>query len=176
MGGLTPPVKNTIQVLCLFAINVAVASAQAHTKSNCHSGEDVFFSCEVGTKRMSICSFKGEADKYLEYRFGAPERIELRFRGTLRDIPRKFSRAEITGASNSGTTLWFLNRGTHYVLNAPVRGGPYLDVFSGGKRISTIACKDQWTGTEGDLDAPSQAIATKTQEAFFSEVLKVITK
>lgn len=125
---------------------------------------------------MSICSPKGGADEYLEYRFGTPKRIELRVKGTLSDVPRKFFRAEIMGASNGGTTLWFLNQGTHYVLNAPIRGGPYLDVIIRGKRISRLVCKDQWTGTEGDLDAPSQAIATKTQEAFFSEVLKVRTK
>ena len=168
--------KKTIQALCLFAINIAVASAHVHTKSNCNTREDVFFSCAVGAKRMSICSPKGEADDYLEYRFGTPKRIELRFKGTLKDVPRKFSRAEITGASNSGTTLWFLNRGTHYVLNAPVRGGPYLDVINEGKRISRLTCKGQWTGTDGDLDAPSKAITAKTQETFFSEVLKVRTK
>ncbi len=168
--------KKSIQALCLFAVNIAVANAQAHTKSNCHSGEDVFFSCEVGAKRMSICSPKGVTDEYLEYRFGTDKRIELRFKGTLKDVPRKFSRAEITGASNSGTTLWFLNRGTHYVLNAPVRGGPYLDVINGGKRISRLACRGQWTGTEGDLDGPSKAIETKTQETFFSEVMRVNIK
>ena len=72
------------------------------------------------------------AVQYIEYRYGTSKKIELRFRGSKADVPKKFSRAEIMGASNSGTTIWFKNIDTYYTLNAPVRGGPYLEILLHG--------------------------------------------
>jgi len=169
--------KSIVQILCFFAANMASMPAHAGAKTNCNPNEGVFFSCQIGAKIVSLCMQpKGELDEYLEYRFGTPRRIELRYRGTLKDAPRKFFRAEITGVSNTGTTVWFVNQETHYVLNAPVRGGPYLEVIIRGKRISRLPCKDEWAGVEGDLDAESSAIESKSQATFFSTVLGIKTR
>lgn len=116
---------------------------------------------------------KGEAEEYIEYRFGTPKRVELHYKGTSKDIPRKFFRAEIDGANNSGTAVWFSNKGTYYVFSAPVRGGPFLDVVIRGKRVSRVACVGKWAGVIGDLDTISNAIEVKSQAAFFSEVLGI---
>ncbi len=169
--------KKIAQILCFFIAIISSAIVQAGSKSHCNSNEGVFFSCQLGSKFVSICTNpKGQSNEYLEYRFGTLRRVELRYKGTSKDTPRKFSRAEITGASNSGTTIWFLNQGTHYVLNAPVRGGPYLEVIMHGKRQLKLACKNEWAGVEGDLDAESNLIEVKTQPTFFSEVFEIDTK
>jgi hypothetical protein len=60
-------------------------------------------------KTVSLCASKNAgASSYLEYRFGTRENIELRYRG-LPGTQAAFSRAEILGASNASTVVWFTN-------------------------------------------------------------------
>lgn len=156
----------------LFLVTGLATANQPVSGTNCYADEKVFFSCPIGSKAVSICKPSNrKSGDYLEYRFGTPTRIELRYKGTSKDSPRKFYRADITGANNSGTSLWFANQGTHYVLNAPVRGGPFLEVFKQGKRISRFGCKRKWAEVQGDLEDKSDAIEVKTQQQFYSEVL-----
>lgn len=170
--------KNKIaQLICLIVSVIVQSNTHAAPQTNCQLNEEVFFSCQVGKKILSMCSSpKAETPQYLEYRFGTPKNIELRYRGSVNDVPKKFNRAEITGASNSGITIWFKRNDVHYVINAPVRGGPYLEVIMHGKRVSRFACQDEWGGVDGDLDIASNTIATKTQAEFFSEVLGIVIK
>ena len=164
----------TISCICsLFSLFV-FAGASAATQTNCQLHEKVFFSCPSGKKILSMCESSGpEAEQYMEYRYGTPDKIELRFRGSNADIPRKFFRAKISGANNTGTTIWFKNNDTYYTINSPVRGAPYLEVLSHNKRIARLSCNDGWSSVEGDPDNASSTIETKSQSEFFAEVLSI---
>jgi hypothetical protein len=64
----------------------------AQSKSLCSSAEEVFFSCNIenSTKLLSICA-KLQAEKYIQYRYGRPKKIELSFPTVGTDAFRKFS-------------------------------------------------------------------------------------
>ena len=159
---------------CLIVNMFIFSHANAAMKTNCQLDEKVFFSCPSGKKIISMCeSTEPAVVQYMEYRYGTSKKIELRFRGSKTDVPKKFSRAEVSGASNSGTIIWFKNNDTYYTLNSPVRGGPYLEILLHGERIARLACNDDWGAVEGDLDGSSSSIETKSQAEFFSEVLNI---
>jgi hypothetical protein len=182
LGAVTSLIDPMKYIICLLALSLSLLGFQAHavkvenaaTQTNCQLHEKVFFSCPSGKKKISMCeSSEPEAEQYIEYRYGTSKKIELRFKGSKTDVPKKFSRAEISGASNSGTTIWFKNNDTYYTLNAPVRGGPYLEVLLHGERIARLACNDGWGAVVGNLDNSSSSIETKSQAEFFSEVLNI---
>lgn len=147
------------------------ANAYGEPSSLCSPEEKIFFSCPIGKKIVSYCESKIEGpNKYMEYRFGKPNKIELRYKAGGSDSTGKFSKAEITGASNVVTVIWFKNNELYYVLNDPVRGMPYLELYSNGSSKARLPCSDLHGKTEGNTDDSSSNLNIKTQEEFFAEV------
>lgn len=164
----------SLRLLIFPALCLAFNQASAAHKTHCRSDELIFFSCSVRSKLISLCASPStESLQYLEYRYGKPGRVEFIYRGTSKDVPRRFSRADINGATNSGTSVWFQNKGTDYVINDPAKGNPSLGVFTKGKRVSTLTCRRSAGDIKSDLDKPSDVIATKTEQQFFVEVLNL---
>jgi hypothetical protein len=64
----------------------------AQSESLCFSAEEVFFSCNIenSAKLLSICG-KIQGEKYIQYRYGRPENIELIFPKVGTDAFKKFS-------------------------------------------------------------------------------------
>jgi hypothetical protein len=127
-------------------------SSYASAQTLCTPDEQVFFSCPVGKKIVSLCT---TADK-MSYRFGTPKKIEMTFSGGATD--RKFSRIEVSGASNSSRNVSFTNQGVNYTLYSPARGGPGLNVDKDGVSLAHMECKSGWSSTQGDPDQPSSFI------------------
>ena len=61
----------------------------------------------------------------------------------------------------------------YYVLSAPIKGGPYLEIFRDGNSITRLACNDGWGKVEGDPEDSSSSINNKTKEDFYAEVLNI---
>lgn len=157
-------------VLCIFIY----ANAYGESSSLCSPNEKIFFSCHIGKKIVSYCESKVDgADKYLEYRYGKPNKIELSYKGGASDSSNKFNKAEVLGASNGGTEIWFKNNETYYVLSDPVRGWPYLELYKNGSSLARLPCNNVQGHIEGNTDDSSSSINVKTQEDFFSEVLNI---
>lgn len=148
------------------------SNAYGQSKSLCLPHEKVFFSCHIGKKIVSLCESKVDgADKYMEYRYGKPNKIELKYKGGASDSLNKFSKTEVSGASNSGTVIWFKNNKTYYVISDPVRGWPYLELYTNASSIARLACNNVQGYIEGNTDDSSSCINIKTQDDFFVEVL-----
>lgn len=137
------------------------AAAATGTKNLCSPVEEVYFSCEVGKKIVSLCSSKSaDTTPYMEYRYGTGKKIELEYRGFA--APKySFYRTEVLYASNSSKIIWFKNHDTNYLLNLPMRGGPNLEVKKDGKTLIEMACKGGWGGTVGDPETSSDFIEEK---------------
>ena len=71
--------NNVLRVCFAFCI-VVFSNAYGESGSHCKHDEKVFFSCPIGKKTVSYCESKADgADKYLEYRYGKPNKIELTY-------------------------------------------------------------------------------------------------
>ena len=134
--------------LLLLLLSTTCCSAQ----TLCAPNEQVFFSCPVGKKVVSLCT-TAEA---MSYRFGTPKKIEMTYSGGAAE--RKFSRREAIGASNSAKIIWFTNNDIKYSLYSPARGGPMLEVEKDEKTLARMECKKGWTSTVGDIDQLSPFI------------------
>jgi hypothetical protein len=157
MNHLNPAAKLGSLVL---AATLSTSFAKAATKNLCTPGERVFFSCELQKKIVSLCTADKDGSGYMEYRFGQPGNIELRYRGGPAPTPA-FTRSTELGASNAADVIWFENQGVYYVLNFPVRGAPSLEVIKGGRPLALMACKNGWGSSSGDPAARSPFIVDK---------------
>ena len=102
---------------------------------------------------------QANAPSYMEYRFGTPAEIEMRYRGGA-GPEFKFSRAEVLYASNASTVVWFKNDEVNCLLHFPMRGAPLLEVVKAGKTLAEMPCKNGWVDTVGTPDAPSPFVKT----------------
>ena len=133
----------TAILLTALTTHPSVASAQLRpAKSLCRAPEPVLFTCDVGTKTVSIC---GQEQGGAAYRFGRPNRIELE--------ATNLHRAH-EGWSGGGETQVYANTQTHLdiVYDRMVRTGfddegHYLSkmteglvVQSGGRTVLNREC------------------------------------
>ncbi|MQR01654.1 hypothetical protein [Glaciimonas soli] len=152
----------------------SISFAQAEPVTLCSPNEVVFFSCplEKSKKIVSLCESSKTANlPYLEYRFGTPQKIELRYRGLENDIPKKFNRVEVNYGSNSDEVIWFKNDSINYLLHFPMREGPLLEIIKDGNSIANFSCKEGWTNTKGDPDATLTAIE-KQEDGIYVDLQK----
>ena len=144
--------------------------AEAAPQTLCRSNEQVFFSCSLGKKIVSVCMTPDHAKvPYMEYRFGTARKIEMKYRSDAQQP--KFSRVAVNYASDTATILWFTNADTDYLLNFPTKGGPDLEVKQHGKTISQMACQGGWAAAVGEHDQPLPFISEKP-DADYAEAQK----
>ena len=96
---------------------VLTTQATAHAggaapRSLCEPGEAVQFSCPMGRGRLlSVC---GQPPAALQYRFGKPGRIELRYPADAAQGPQLFLFAQYMRYQVDRVALHFTNDGTEY--------------------------------------------------------------
>jgi hypothetical protein len=153
---------NALLFTSIFTSGIASAEVEL---SNCHKKEEIFFSCSTGKKIISFCSSpKGIHPGYLEYRFGTPEKIELRYKAAEGYIDKKFSRANILGASGASTEIWFKNNEFSYILGDPIKGNSTLEIVKQKKIIARLVCEKDFSG---NTSMHSDFIEEKTSDDFF---------
>jgi hypothetical protein len=122
----------------------------AKSKSLCQAGEQMIWSCTtVKNKVASVCASKdlSEDKGYVQYRFGAPGKIELEFPKERKDSAQKFKYSRYTRPLVTMLTLSFENEGVGYEIHdddnseekPPVRAAS-IDIKDGAKEAS-IECK-----------------------------------
>ncbi|HIV71312.1 MAG TPA: hypothetical protein H9903_10305 [Candidatus Aquabacterium excrementipullorum] len=99
--------------LTLLAPMMSGTAAQAGAPTLCQADEPIWFSCAVGpTRIVSLC---GTHDA-LQYRFGTPQRVELRYPASANTSPRAFRWAHHSRFQADRTEVSFHNQGVDYTL------------------------------------------------------------
>jgi hypothetical protein len=135
------------------ALVPALVLANAHADGGavadvalCAAQQQVQFHCSLGAKSVSLCSDgAGDSISALEYRYGTPARIELRWQATA-DNGRAFSASLVPLAPGANVRqLWFDNGGVRYLLSqctggaCPAAAG--LAVLRGQRLLSRRHCR-----------------------------------
>lgn len=134
-----------------------MSSTYCSAQTLCTPNEQVFFSCPLGKKIVSLCT----TAETMSYRFGTPKKIEMTYSSGA--TAPKFNRREALGASNSAKIIWFTNNEVKYLLYSPARGGPVLEVEKDEKTLARMECSKGWTHTAGDIDQLSPFIREVSQ-------------
>jgi hypothetical protein len=125
--------------LLLAAPPTAWAGSDGAT-SLCAPGEAVQFSCPMGRGRiLSVC---GQAPAALQYRFGKPGQIELRYPADAAQGPQRFLFAQYMRYQVDRIALRFSNEGTDYEV---------FDEREDGKRSAGVRVTKAGDGRETAL-------------------------
>ena len=137
--------------LILIGSMIVLSSSNLQAKSLCLKTEKTLFTCETGKKVISYC---GQPNKFLEYRFGTPKRIELSYRVDA----NKNSNNKINHLLMGNDMYFFKNKGHFYTLSIPMQGLPNLQVKKNQQRVSTLECKTMgtWSGDSKFLNEVNQ--------------------
>jgi hypothetical protein len=138
------------------ALLAAPATAQASTaagNSLCALGEAVQFSCPMGRGRIvSVC---GQPPAALQYRFGRPGRIELRYPADAAQGPELFLFTQYMRYQVDRLALHFTNENTEYeVFDEHEDGQRSAGVRVsrvGGSGEATLPCRGPVTSRLGAL-------------------------
>lgn len=132
-------IDSLLSVIILLLTNLAV-SAHAEEATLCRDHEEVYFSCSVGKRIISLCACGNiSPDKgYVRYRFGTSERVELQFPDVNQSSKDRFFISDISGGNLSFTHVKFKSGGYDYVIFEGILNGLY--VKKDGKNIVRLAC------------------------------------
>lgn len=138
--------RSGLLALALLPALVQAGGVAAPSTALCTAAQQVVFHCSLGAKAVSLCSAgAGDAIAALEYRYGTPSRIELRWQATA-DNGRHFSASMAPLAPGANVRqLWFDNGGVRYLLSqctggdCPAAAG--LAVLRGQRLLSRQTCR-----------------------------------
>lgn len=155
LGGMRPAWW-ALPFVCLL---VSEAPAVAAPPGACRPDERSLWTCTVGKagKIAAVCGSKDlTADQgYLQYRFGAPGRLELEFPQTREGSQEAFVYSRYTRPGTTHLALRFEKDGHTYTLfqsSSPETGSlAYVVVKSPGGRRAHLQCREQ-RGTLMDLE------------------------
>ena len=135
--------KTFISVIFLLTVSTKLLAAPKSKSTLCKVGESSVFNCQVKGKTVSICASesKGAQDKFMQYRFGSPSKLEL-------SIPEKgidgIKVGNLMYSGGGGEFLIFKNKDTEYVVFSRImKGGEDSGVLiqKGSKKIAGLYCK-----------------------------------
>lgn len=114
--------------------------AQADEVTLCQPHEEVYFSCPIGERIMSVCASGNISpdNGYVQYRFGQVGKIELEFPEKPFTPRQWFSISDISEANFNSTHLKFSVGQYRYVLYEGALNGIYIK--KNGKLISKHVC------------------------------------
>jgi hypothetical protein len=127
-------------VSALLASPATAGAGAPVTASLCEPGEAVQFSCPMGRGRLlSVC---GQPPAALQYRFGKPKQIELRYPADAAQGPQQFLFAQYMRYQVDRIALHFTNEGTDYEV---------FDEREDGKRSAGVRVSKAGDGRETAL-------------------------
>lgn len=128
-------------LLSALLASPAMAGAGASVKASlCEPSEAVQFSCPMGRGRLlSVC---GQPPAALQYRFGKPGQIELRYPADAAQGPQQFMFAQYMRYQVDRIALQFTNEGTDYEV---------FDEREDGKRSAGVRVSKAGNGRETAL-------------------------
>jgi len=127
--------------IIFIAVATALSCSGLKAKSLCLKDEQTYFSCQTGKKEISFC---GKTDKFIEYRFGRPKKIEMSYRVDA----NKFSNNNISQVVMGNDIFFFKKSNYYYSLSIPMKGYPVLQIKKNQKLVSILECNTMgsWSG------------------------------
>lgn len=135
-------IKTAAGVMACISLQMALpAVAGADETTLCGSSEEVYFSCLVDKKIVSLCASGNisPANGYVQYRFGMPKAIELQYPELPRPPKNIFSISDIAAGNVSFTHVKFRSGAYDYVLYQGHPSGVY--VVKGGRLVANHVCQ-----------------------------------
>lgn len=170
--------KSDEVALVRSATPIAAAPAQS-VASFCTAGETVVYSCDLGSKRVSVCASAGvnAQQGYVQYRFGKPGQpleMETPKRGNKPD-PSVYGRSEAF-AGGGGAWIRF-SKGDHaYVVFSGIgrwgENGETMEkagvvVEKAGKQIAYLKCDGALTSELGPEWFESAGFSADREDEFY---------
>jgi hypothetical protein len=116
-----------VAIFASIAIS-SLALAEDHEKTLCEKSEEIYFSCQIEKKILSICASGNISPKngYVQYRYGAPGHIELEYPSQPVPPKGKITISDISEGNVSFTHLKFKHQGYAYVVYQGFPTGLYI--------------------------------------------------
>lgn len=130
----------TVQPAAIVCVSILCASASADEATLCNAHEEVYFSCHVGNKVVSVCASGNISPKngYVQYRFGNIGGIEFEYPELPVPPEKKFYIIDINAGNVQSTHLKFKSGGYDYVIYSGFPSGVY--VKKRGKVVLNRVC------------------------------------
>jgi hypothetical protein len=154
-----------MRILCslLAVLSTLPNPAQAAEVSHCKGSEAVVFNCRLGGgKHVSVCASKPltAAVGYLQYRFGPPGHVELRYPQELASTRKQFTFGTLAAPTAESEHLDFRRGDFRYSVYRRVTnvesgngGGVTVSRISSGEVVAAMECHPPGTlprmGLEG---------------------------
>jgi hypothetical protein len=129
---------------------VCTLSASAAAPTLCSTAEVNVFSCGAGKKIISVCASKeASADQgYIQYRFGAPQKVELTVPASKSVPPAKSAIAgNLSFSGGGGAYLRFPTGDYEYIVYTAIGKGwgekDGVAIEQKGKRRAHVSCTDE---------------------------------
>src|ERR1700683_2916905 len=119
---MTQSMKCTQTILPFSALSTAANAAS----TLCLANEDTIFSCRAGKKVISVCASKDLTAEhgYLQYRFGAPAKVELTIPGDQPGPPNTSAGSRtLVFSGGGGAYLRFKSGDYDYVVYTAIGRG-----------------------------------------------------
>lgn len=143
-----------VAIALLPLAGTARADGTPPAASLCTAQETVYFTCPVPRARwISLC---GQAPGTLQYRFGRPKAVELRFPESAADGASRLLFAQYGRYQTERIEVRFENQGADYVLydyHEASRHDAGVRVTTAGGKEREIACTAPATSRLGELKA-----------------------
>jgi hypothetical protein len=106
----------------------------------CYPHEEIYFSCPVGDKIISVCASENISPKdgFVQYRFGHPGKPELEYPAESYPPMNKFSISNFHGGNISSIHLKFKVGKYTYVVYQSATSGVY--VIRNGRTVRNLLC------------------------------------
>lgn len=107
----------------------------------CQSHEEIYFSCLVGENIISLCASGNISPKngYVQYRFGASDRVELEFPSKPYPPQSRFLISDVSEGGVKYTHVKFRSGRYDYVIYQGFPSGLYIK--NGGRLVSNLICE-----------------------------------
>jgi hypothetical protein len=130
-------------VICFLFWNSVYATNKIDSQveeTMCYAHEEIYFSCPVDKKTISICASGNISPKngYVQYRFGRPGKPELEYPAESNPPMNKFSISDFHGGNVNSVHLKFKSGKYIYVVYQSATSGVY--VTKNGRVIRNLLC------------------------------------
>jgi len=106
--------KTIILILTLFANLIIDCATAGGVEGLCETSEQAFFSCKTANGRwIAVC---GANSKVLQYRYGKPGKVELRYPGNPLQAPEQLLFAHYFRYQTDKIEISFKNQGVDYAI------------------------------------------------------------
>jgi hypothetical protein len=132
-----------IVVICIFFWKSVYADSEIAPRAEetmCYSHEEIYFSCPVGEKIISVCASGNVSPEngYVQYRFGRPGKPELQFPKESDPPLDRFFITDFYGGNLNSVHLKFKLGNFTYVVYQSATSGVY--VVKNGRTVRNLSC------------------------------------